>query len=294
VTPFKCDTSIDREALGRNVRFLANHRGIRGIMVNGLAAEVSSLTRKERSDIIEWTRSEAGPDYPVVSCVSAQSTAEAVEMANEAVRAGADALLVTAPGLFARGGAVDADAPVLFFKAVAESTTAPVLVFQHQTTSGLCYPEDVLLNICRIPNVIGIKSTVWDQEIYEREWRALKSLPRPPLILSGNDTLLLSNFALGCDGTILGIANLLPGPVVDLFDQMKAGNLNAARETYLRILPLVHVIYKPPAFRYYSRMKEAMAMLGMLPDATVRAPLVPATEVERHTISGALHNAGLL
>ena len=294
VTPFNSDYSIDREALSKNISFLAKHPGIRGVLVNGLAAEVTSLTRKERADIIHWTRSEVAGDYPVISSVSAQSTWEAVEIANEAVEAGANALLVTAPSLFARGGASDPEAPVHFFESVAENAKAPVLVFQHQTSSGLCYPENVLVKICGIPNVIGIKSTVWDQEIYEREWRALKAMPKPPLVLSGNDTLLLSNFALGCDGTILGIANLLPGPIVDLFEQMKSGNLGASRETYLRILPLVHAIYKPPAFRYYSRMKEAMVMLDMLADATVRPPLVPASDDERAALREGLRTAGLL
>lgn len=294
VTPFQRDYRIDRRALAENIRFLAKQPGIRGVLVNGLAAEVTSLTRKDRTDLIDWTRGEVAADYLVISCVSAQSTREAVEMAEEAVAAGADALLVTAPSLFARGGAADPAAPVHFFKAVAGTAKAPVLVFQHQAASGLSYPEKILLEICRIPNVVGIKSTVWDQEIYEREWRALKALPKPPLVLSGNDTLLLSNFGFGADGAVLGIAHLLPGPVVEIFEQTRSGNLARARETYLRILPIVHTIYKPPAFRYYSRMKEAMVMLGMLNDATVRPPLVPVTEDERALLREALKSAGLL
>jgi len=294
VTPFKRDYTIDRKALGENIRFLAKQPGIRGVLVNGLAAEVTSLTRKERTDLIECTRGEVAADYLVISCVSAQSTQEAVEMAGEAVKAGANALLVTAPSLFARGGASDPEAPVHFFSAVAGAAKTPVLVFQHQAASGLSYPEKTLVKICDIPNVIGIKSTVWDQEIYEREWRALKAMPKPPLVLSGNDTLLLSNFALGCDGAILGIANLLPGPIVDIFEQARSGNLAKARETYFRILPLVHAIYQPPAFRYYSRMKEAMVLLGMLKNATVRPPLVPASEDERAGLRKALQAAGLL
>ncbi|HEX9443692.1 MAG TPA: dihydrodipicolinate synthase family protein, partial [Candidatus Binatia bacterium] len=243
---------------------------------------------------IEWTRAEVAADYLVISCVAAQSTQEAVEMAVEAEKAGADVLLVTAPSLFARGGAADAEAPVEFFKAVAGAAKAPVLVFQHQAASGLSYPEKILAKICSLPNVAGIKSTVWDQEIYEREWRALKALPKPPLVLSGNDTLLLGNFAFGADGAILGIAHLLPGPIVEIFERARSGDLAKARETYLRILPLVHAVYQPPAFRYYSRMKEAMVLTGMLPGATVRPPLVPASEDERAALRKALQAAGLL
>jgi 4-hydroxy-tetrahydrodipicolinate synthase len=294
ITPFKGDYTIDRTALSENIRFLAKHPGIRGVMVNGLAAEVTSLARKERTDVIGWVRSEVADDYPVISGISAQSTREAVEMGKEAVHAGANALLVTAPSLFARGGASDPEAPVEFFQAVAGAAESPVIVFQHQATSGLRYPEKTLARICSIPNVIGIKSTVWDQELYEREWLELKAMPKPPLIFSGNDTLLLSNFALGCDGTILGIANLLPGAIVDIFEQAQSGDLHKARAAYFRILPLLHVIYQPPAFRYYSRMKEAMVMLGMLKEATVRPPLVPASQQERDSLRAALNVADLL
>jgi 4-hydroxy-tetrahydrodipicolinate synthase len=294
VTPFNADYTIDRKALSENVRFLAKQPGIRGVLVNGLAAEVTSLTRMERTDIISWVRSEVADGYPVISCISAQSTQEAVEMAKEAVRAGATALLVTAPSLFARGGASDPEAPVHFFQTVAGEANAPVLVFQHQVASGLCYPAKTLVRICSIPNVIGIKSTVWDQEIYEREWAALKAMPKPPLVLSGNDTLLLSNFAFASDGAILGIANLLPGPIVEIFEHAQSGNLSKARDSYFRILSLVHVIYQPPAFRYYSRMKEAMVMLGMLKEATVRPPLMPITDSERSALREALKSGGLL
>jgi 4-hydroxy-tetrahydrodipicolinate synthase len=294
VTPFKVDCTIDWTALGENVRFLANHSGIRGVLVNGLAAEVTSLTRKERAEVIARVRGELAGDYPVISGISAQSTYEAVEMGREAVQAGATALLVTAPSLFARGGAADPEAPVEFFRAVAGAAEAPILVFQHQSTSGLHYPEKTLVSICSIPNVIGIKSTVWDQELYEREWIALKAMPKPPLVLSGNDTLLLSNFALGCDGTILGIANLLPAAIIDIFERAARGDLERARAGYFRILPIVHEIYKPPAFRYYSRMKEAMVMLGILKEATVRPPLIAASEQERNSVHAALNSAGLL
>ncbi len=294
VTPFNTDCSIDRTALSENIRFLINYSRFRGVLINGLAGEVTSLSRKERADVIGWARDELPDGYALISGISAQSTREAVEMAKEAEGAGADMLLVTAPGLFSRGGASDPEAPVHFFDAIAKAVKTPLLIFQHQANSGLCYPEATLIRICSIPNVLGIKSTVWDQERYEREWSALKAMPNPPLVFSGNDTLLLGNFVSGCDGAILGIANLLPEPVLDLFEQLKSGNLNQARSVYRGILPVVHAIYRPPAFHYYSRMKEAMVMLGLLKNATVRPPLLAATGDERALIRKTLKTANLL
>jgi 4-hydroxy-tetrahydrodipicolinate synthase len=294
VVPFQKDHSIDEAGFRKNIRFLLGHGEIYGILVNGLAGEVTSLERGERAALVRWTKAEINRACALVSGISAQSTREAVETAKEAEQAGADALLVTAPSLFARGGASDPEAPLRFFEAISQAVEIPVLVFQHQVSSGLCYPEKTLMRICEIPNVIGMKSTVWDQERYEREWSALKAMPRPPLVLSGNDTLLLSNFAVGCDGAILGIANLLPRSILDLYSHMKSGRLIQAQEVYSRILPLLHAIYRPPAFDYYSRMKEAMVMLGILNTAVVRPPLVAASDEERTRIREALKAAKLL
>jgi 4-hydroxy-tetrahydrodipicolinate synthase len=75
---------------------------------------------------------------------------------------------------------------------------------------------------------------------------------------------------------------------------MKSGRLIQAQEVYSRILPLLHAIYRPPAFDYYSRMKEAMVMLGILNTAVVRPPLVAASDEERTRIREALKAAKLL
>ena len=62
ILPFKADLSIDEPAYRRHLRWLADTRGVTGIVANGHASEVSSLTRRSAS--ARWTspstRSPAG------------------------------------------------------------------------------------------------------------------------------------------------------------------------------------------------------------------------------------------
>ena len=48
ILPFTADLAIDEQAYRRHLSWLAGTRGVTGIVANGHAAEVSSLTRDER------------------------------------------------------------------------------------------------------------------------------------------------------------------------------------------------------------------------------------------------------
>ena len=70
--------------------------------------------------------------------------------------------------------------------------------------------------------------------------------------------------------------------------------LGEARRIQERIAPTAEVFYAEPWVDMHNRMKEALVLLGRLPRAVVRPPLVklPAQEIER--IRAALVAAELL
>jgi 4-hydroxy-tetrahydrodipicolinate synthase len=79
----------------------------------------------------------------------------------------------------------------------------------------------------------------------------------------------------------------------ELFAAVKAGDLAGAHKINERLAPLVGVFYAPPFVDMHNRMKEALAILGRLPDAHVRPPLTPVSDDERHRIRLALRSADL-
>ena len=57
--PFRPDLSIDEAAYRGHLRWLADVRGVTGLVVNGHAAEVSSLEREERRRAVHQQAQEA-------------------------------------------------------------------------------------------------------------------------------------------------------------------------------------------------------------------------------------------
>ena len=75
---------------------------------------------------------------------------------------------------------------------------------------------------------------------------------------------------------------------------IQRGDIAEARELGSRLQPLADIIFAPPVTDYRARTKEALKMLGVLSNTTVRPPLLPVSEVEREIVQRALQNAGLL
>jgi 4-hydroxy-tetrahydrodipicolinate synthase len=75
---------------------------------------------------------------------------------------------------------------------------------------------------------------------------------------------------------------------------IQRGDIAEARELGSRLQLLADVIFAPPVTDYRARTKEALKMLGVLENTTVRPPLLPISESELETVRNALQNAGLL
>src|SRR6059036_4367523 len=94
VLPFTSDLAIDEPAYRQHLRWLADTRGVTGIVANGHAAEVSSLSREERKRTLAIALDEVGAACPIVAGVYSDGTAEAVELARDVKSLGAAGVLV--------------------------------------------------------------------------------------------------------------------------------------------------------------------------------------------------------
>jgi 4-hydroxy-tetrahydrodipicolinate synthase len=79
-----------------------------------------------------------------------------------------------------------------------------------------------------------------------------------------------------------------------LFRAVQGNDLAKARELHDRISATAEVFYADPPVDMHNRMKEALVLMGKLPRAVVRPPLVKVSEAEIERIRVALVRAGLL
>ncbi len=291
--PFTADLQIDEPAYRKHIRWLADAKGVTGIVANGHAAEVSSLTREERKRALAIALDEVAGKVPVIAGVYSDGTLEAVALARDAKSLGATGLLIFPPTIFMWGAQVKPDMVLRHFQALADGVDLPLIVFEYPPASGIGYSPETLAELCKIPSVVGVKDWSNDIVAYEKNLRALRSSGRPVAMLSSFTISLMASFLLGADGCISGMGSVAADLQAALFTAVQAGNLAEANRINERLTPLVNVFYAPPFVDMHNRMKEALVLLGRIPAAHVRPPLTPVSDDERHRIRLALRAAGL-
>jgi 4-hydroxy-tetrahydrodipicolinate synthase len=124
--------------------------------------------------------------------------------------------------------------------------------------------------------------------------RELQSRQPPVNVLTTHSAWLLSSLVLGCNGLLSGSGSVIADLQVALFRAVQADDLTEARRLNDGIYPLVRVFYADPWVGMHNRMKEALMLLGRLPRAVVRPPLVKLAQAEIDRIHVALVKAELL
>jgi 4-hydroxy-tetrahydrodipicolinate synthase len=290
--PFHEDLSIGEASYRAHLRDIASVEGVSAITVNAHASEVASCTFDEQRRVLEISRETLGT-LPVISGVYADGSLEAARIAKMAEHAGASALLVFPPAIYYFGQR--AEMAVAHFRRIADATSVPLIAFQYPLAGGYGYPLPTLLRILdEVPSVRAIKDWCANPQLHERHIRLLQSRSRPVNVLTTHSSWLLSSLVLGCNGLLSGSGSVIAGLQAELFRAVRQGNLEEAEQIQARIAPTAEVFYAEPWVDMHNRMKEALVLLGKLPRAVVRPPLVKLQAQEIEGIRAALVGAGLL
>jgi 4-hydroxy-tetrahydrodipicolinate synthase len=291
--PFNDDLSIDERSFRSHLRDVATTKGLSAITVNAHSTEVASCSFEEQRRVLEIAQDEIGDRLPLVNGVWADGSIEAARIARMAHERGASALLVFPPAPFTLGQSPDM--AIAHFKRIADATDLPLIAFQYPLATGQGYPRDTLLRLIeQVPTVRAIKDWAGNVPQHEMHIRTLQSLPRPVNVLTTHSAWLLSSLVLGCNGLLSGSGSVIPDLQAELLRAVQAKDLTEAQRLNDRIYPLACVFYADPWADMHNRMKEALVLLGRLPRAVVRPPLVKLGRAEIDRIRLALVEAGLL
>jgi 4-hydroxy-tetrahydrodipicolinate synthase len=293
VLPMTEDAQIDEPGLRRYIRHVADAKP-KALAINVDTGEGPHLWPKERLRVLEIVLSEIGDRVPVIAGLGAQCTDQAVAHAREIKEAGAAGLLVFPISAY-QGMPLDPEVPVRYHAAIGDATGMPLILFQLQPAlGGVNFEPEALDRMCRIAQVAGIKEASFDPQRFV-EVRDVVKAARPDCVyLTGNDNFIYESFVLGAEGALIGFGAVATRQQVELIEHALAGRHKEAREIMERLTPLVNAIFAPPVRNYRARTKAALVMQGLLDRQTVRPPLLPITDVERHAIRKALVHAGEL
>ena len=292
--PFHADFSVDEASFKSHLADLARVKGISAITINSHSTEVSSCNFDEQQCVLELALDAVGDRIPLINGIYADGSLEAARLARMAHAGGASCLLVFPPNVYRRGQRPEM--AVEHFRRIAEVTDLPLILFQYAvSTGGQCYPLKTIISIAdAVPSLMAIKDGCASPELHELQVRALQSLAKPINVLSTHSAWLFSSLISGCSGLLSGSGSVIADLQARLFEAVHNQDLNTARRIHDCIHPTAEVFYANPKVDMHNRMKEALVMLGKLPRAVVRPPLMKLPDAEIEKVRAALIAAGLL
>lgn len=281
-TAFHDDGSVDLEGTARIAAHLVDH-GHDGVVVSGTTGESPTTTTAEDGAILSAVKDAVGDRAVVVAGVGTNSTAHSVELAEQAAKLGADALLLVTPYYNKPG-----QAGVLHhFTAVAEASDVPVMLYDVPGRTGTQIALETYEAAMRLETVVAVKDAVGDH------LRGVKLMQMGYAVYSGDDASNLGWLAHGAAGFVSVVGHAAGDQFKAMIDTFDAGDHAGALEIFTRLLPAIDAVMGVPNYGA-TTAKAALQLLGVLDNRNVRAPLVPLDDDEVAALRAGLAASGLL
>ncbi|MCA0394002.1 MAG: 4-hydroxy-tetrahydrodipicolinate synthase [Proteobacteria bacterium] len=283
VTPMHDDGSVDYTTLRTLVDWHVE-QGTDGIGVVGTTGESPTVDVEEHCEIIRVAVEHAAGRVPVMAGCGANSTAEAIALAEFARKVGADSQLQVVPYYNKPGQ----EGLYRHFKAIAEATgDLPVVLYNVPGRSVADLQHDTVLRLAQVPGVAGIKDATGNLE--RGQW-LVREVPEGFAVYSGDDATAVALMLCGGAGNVSVTANVAPRPMHDLCVAALSGDVRTAMAIQQRLLPVHRQLFVEAN---PIPVKWAMARLGLC-GGTLRLPLTGLDAMHQPKVEGALREAGLL
>jgi 4-hydroxy-tetrahydrodipicolinate synthase len=282
VTSFHSDGTLNLDGVRKNTEYLIT-TGVWGILVCGSTGEAAALTPQERVQVIQVAKETAQGKVKIIAGTGAPVTAETIRLSQQAQEAGADALLVITPfyviptqeGLY------------LHFKDVNDAVNIPIIMYNLPQHTLVDFEMETLQRLAELKNIAGLKESSC-RTGYVANAQAL--VGDKISIIEGGDEVVFPSLCMGIAGSIVALGNLAPKELVTIFNHVKAGEYEKARQIYFQILPTGHAISVSENFP--AGVKAGVELLGR-PAGPTRPP-IHITEEEKGTIRKALKASKLM
>jgi len=287
ITPMKENGDLDYDGFKRLVNFQLE-QGIDGIVPLGTTGEAPAMEEGEEEKILRIAMDEAKGKVPVIPGTGSNNTKHMVSSTKRVKDMGADAALVVTPyynkpndeGLFRH------------FEAAA-AVGIPIVVYNIASRTGRNIPTPLMEKIAKIPGIVAVKEASGDIGQMGEVLQAI-AFPRrtgenPFSVLSGDDSFILPLMALGGDGVISVISNLVPARIKALTKACLAGDFEEGRRIHFELLPLMRAAFietNP------IPIKLAMTWAG-LPGGPARLPLGRLDPKNEAPLKAAMQKLGI-
>jgi 4-hydroxy-tetrahydrodipicolinate synthase len=276
------DGALDLDAFRKLIDWHIRE-GTDGIVVVGTTGESPTVDFEEHHLLIDTAVKHAAKRIPIIAGTGANSTREAIGLAEHAKKSGADASLTVVPyynrptqeGLYRH------------FRAIAEAVDMPHIVYNVPGRTVADLQNDTVLRLAEVPNIVGIKDATAN---LERGAEILRRKPKTFRVYSGDDGTALALMLLGGDGVISVTSNVAPRLMHDMCKAALAGNIAGAREVNNKLQALHRHLF---CEANPIPVKWAVRELGLIAGG-IRLPLTPLAEEFHKQVREAMRQAGVV
>ena len=281
VTPFK-NGSLDERAF-RDLVDWQIAEGTNGLVPVGTTGESPTLSHEEHRQVVGWCIAQAKGRVPVIAGAGSNCTAEAIELARHAEKAGADAVLVVTPyynkptqeGLYQH------------FKAINDAIGIPIIIYNIPGRSVIDMSVETMKRLYELPNIAGVKDATAN---VVRVTQQRQELGEDFNQLSGEDATALGFMAHGGHGCISVTSNVAPRMCAEFQRACLRGDYATALKLHEKLMPLHAALF---AETNPAPAKYALSLLGRCAD-TVRLPMVLIAEKTKAAVRAAMVHTGLI
>lgn len=272
LTPFKENDELDLDMFEKNLAAQVE-AGVHGVIIGGSLGEASTITEKEKEELVEFAVEYLNEDIPVIMNIAESTTKDTIRQAENAKRWGANGIMLLPPMRYK----TDDRETVSYFKTVANATELPVMIYNNPVDYKIEVTLDMFGELVQCSNITAVKESTRDvtnvTRLRNRFGDRLK-------ILCGVDTLAMEELCLGADGWVAGLVDAFPKETVAIYNLVKAGKIAEATTIYRWFMPLLELDIHPKLVQY---IKLAAAQTG-IGSEYVRAPRLTLAGEEREKI----------
>ncbi len=282
ITPMRADGSVDEKAFQDLVEWQIAE-GTEGLVPVGTTGESPTLSHAEHKRVVELCIASARGRVPVMAGAGSNSTAEAIDFAQHAQKAGADGILVVTPyynkptqeGMF------------LHFTAIADAADIPMFIYNIPPRSVIDMTPETMGRLAKHRNIVGVKDATAN---LARPLHTKRSCGEDFIQLSGEDHTALAFNAAGGSGCISVTANVAPRLCAEMHKAWRNGRLRDAMAIQDRLTPLHDALFSETS---PGPVKYAASLLAKS-TGHCRLPLAPVGEATKARVREAMVSAGLL
>lgn len=283
ITPMTEDEELDEKGLEKLLDHLIG-AGVHGVFTVGTAGEFWALTVEEKKRVFECTVACAKGRVPVYVGTCANTTREAVQLAEIAQEAGVDCLSVLTPVFITP----NSEQMFRHYQAIANAVDLPVLLYGNPDRTNNPLPVDLVVRLAEeVENIAGIKDSSGD---LTNTAEYLRRTPDDFRVLMGRDTLIYAALTHKASGSIAASANIAPELSVRIYEHFVQGELDKALKAQYDLAPLRLAF----GLGTFPAMLKAGAELMGLPAGPPRAPVGRLSPDQRQKLRDVLVQMGKL